>query len=224
MLLCKLIDLKMKRNKSFNRDFHPEREPDEIFLGNSDSDDDSFFLKTSWETKRAGHTSYDIYGKVLGSRWPNSFPVFVKIAEIEKSEHASSILRSLRPKHLIANHRILPKLNKYHQEVVYHASVHGINLTKIRRVCGIGFAVKLFNYLYKQTCKKVKDKNIDKSINLIFPKQYCRHEFDYKKHYTSYLETLKDAGIKLNKWTEDFVDEDTGEVVTLHRANFKLMK
>ncbi|MBP6912527.1 MAG: hypothetical protein KBB86_01185 [Candidatus Pacebacteria bacterium] len=209
----------MKRNKSFNRDHHPERLPDEVYVTNSDR---AGIQGIGWRTKRVGNISYTITGKK--SEQHEWFPIFVKISEIRASKDWYTILRSLLPTELLTSEYTLHKLNAYNQQVVDHATTHGLNLTKIRRACGIGFAVKLFNYLYKQTCKKVKVKKSDKFINLIFPKKYCRHEFNYKKHYDSYIETLEDAGIKFNKWTEDFVDEDTGEVVTLHRANFKLIK
>lgn len=87
--------------KDFNKN-HPERLEDEVFITNAD-DDPGFEQRRSsydavgWQTKRKGIVSYDINGKPLGQRWSGSFPVFAKIAEIEKSENGKEILERLLP-------------------------------------------------------------------------------------------------------------------------------
>lgn len=87
--------------KDFNKN-HPERLDDEVFITNSDDEFDfeenrSSYDAVGWKTKRRGEVAYDIYGKPLGQRWRGSFPVFAKIAEIEKSENGKEILKRLLP-------------------------------------------------------------------------------------------------------------------------------
>ena len=64
----------------FNRR-HPECKDNEVFITNSDKE---MFTTIGWKTKRKGLFSYDDEGKLLGNRWKNSFPVFVKKSEIAK--------------------------------------------------------------------------------------------------------------------------------------------
>ncbi|USN95096.1 MAG: hypothetical protein H6791_01570 [Candidatus Nomurabacteria bacterium] len=87
--------------KNFNKN-HPERLDDEVFITNATDKFDfeehrSSYDAVGWKTKRRGDVSYDIDGKPLGQRWPGSFPVFAKIAEIEKSENGKEILKRLLP-------------------------------------------------------------------------------------------------------------------------------
>ncbi|HTH93324.1 MAG TPA: hypothetical protein VL576_02520 [Candidatus Paceibacterota bacterium] len=89
----------------FNRDNHPEREDDEVFITNTSDEVDYIFSETGrsgydaigWNTKRKGVIAYDIHGVALGGRWPNSFPVFVKQNEIASSEDGKKILERLLP-------------------------------------------------------------------------------------------------------------------------------
>jgi hypothetical protein len=88
--------------KDFNKN-HPERLDDEVFITNADDEFDfseenkSSYDHVGWKTKRRGNIAFDINGKPLGQRWSGSFPVFAKIAEIEKSEHGEEILKRLLP-------------------------------------------------------------------------------------------------------------------------------
>lgn len=93
-----------KQKNDFNRDSHPERMPDEVFITNADfdkmllSDDEdtrSSWEAVGWKTKRRGIVAYDINGIPLGNRWPDSFPVFVKQDEIKKVDE--KILNRLLP-------------------------------------------------------------------------------------------------------------------------------
>lgn len=70
-----------------NQKLHPERLPDEVFVGNSsfspveDSvDDASEYASIIWGTKRRGIIAYDFEGKPM----KGFFPVFVKTEEIQQ--------------------------------------------------------------------------------------------------------------------------------------------
>ena len=92
---------KKKSQTDFNRNQHPERQPDEVFLTNTD-DDSTFsedgrseYEQIDWRTKRRGITSYDPKGKVIPNCHPGVFPVFVKQAEIKSRK--PHILKDLLP-------------------------------------------------------------------------------------------------------------------------------
>jgi hypothetical protein len=83
---------------------HPERKPDEVFLGYfSDNDCHDGTGRTQWEcvgwkTKRRGINVYDTDGKLEEfSELSNYTPVFVKQDEIRKAEDGEKILASLLP-------------------------------------------------------------------------------------------------------------------------------
>ena len=107
------------------------------------------------------------------------------------------------------------KLNNYNQEVFDMALAYGIDLTGLRKKYGIKFALKLFKKVYKDS----KKKNVS-SETLITPKGY-----DYKKDpWDKYLELVESCGFRFNKWVEDFVDQDTGEVVGVDRWDLLPLK
>jgi hypothetical protein len=58
------------------RDDHPERQPDETFLGNVSL---SHFAEVSWTTKRLGSVAYGTNGKQIYERVR---PLFVKTDEL----------------------------------------------------------------------------------------------------------------------------------------------
>lgn len=100
------------------------------------------------------------------------------------------------------------KLNHYNQEMFDSALAHGIDLTGLRKKYGIKFALKLFKKVYKDSKKKNTS-----SVELITPKNW-----DYKKDdWNQYRDLIESCGFKFNKWVEDFVDEDTGEIVPVGR-------
>ncbi len=94
------------KENDFNRDSHPERQEDEVFVTNTD-DEPAFGLplgmngisgwdRIGWKTKRKGSIAYDIHGEPLGGRWPSGYPVFAKKSEIEKVDKES--LKKMLPK------------------------------------------------------------------------------------------------------------------------------
>lgn len=81
-------------------DKHPEQEPGEVYLGNSDesglmrprwhsgeSYDPSGFKASSWKTKRLGRTAYDVDGHVINDSAYH--PWFVQRSEVEQAIAAS---------------------------------------------------------------------------------------------------------------------------------------
>jgi len=68
---------------NFNRNSHPERQPNEVFIANAlDGTGEDGYDLIRWATKRKGKTAYDVHGIPLGERLPQGFPVFVKQSEI----------------------------------------------------------------------------------------------------------------------------------------------
>lgn len=63
---------------------HPELRNGEVFITNASEEDDGWD-SIGWKTKRKGEFSYDIHGKPLGYRWPDSFPVFALRKELEEA-------------------------------------------------------------------------------------------------------------------------------------------
>jgi hypothetical protein len=78
---------------SFN-ETHPELNEGEVFLTNSDERPairiqgrpikSTNYSIIPFSTKRKGKTSYNVHGLPNGKDWPESFPVFVSKAEIDK--------------------------------------------------------------------------------------------------------------------------------------------
>lgn len=79
----------METKLNFQSD-HPERKPDEKFLGNFSTQilrgrSKSGYASIGWKTKRMGVVAYDIYGNVIDSIFP-LWPVFIKIDEMSKDK------------------------------------------------------------------------------------------------------------------------------------------
>lgn len=64
--------------KNFNRDWHPERKPDELFFTNAQIGG-SRYNDLPFTTKRKGKTAYDAAGNLLSTHY---FPIFVKASEL----------------------------------------------------------------------------------------------------------------------------------------------
>jgi hypothetical protein len=82
---------------------HPEREPDEVYLGNfsetdawQDDDGRSSWEIVGWISKRKGNIARNIHG-VAYCDDGEMFPGFVKIDEIRRSKHGEEILALLLP-------------------------------------------------------------------------------------------------------------------------------
>ena len=107
------------------------------------------------------------------------------------------------------------RINVYHEQIIGQAMGYGLNLDNLRKKYGLVFVIKLFRYLQKET------KENNKNIGLIFPSY---KKFDYKVHFSDYIQELEYAGFELKRRREDFIDEDNGEVVSILIYEFKPLK
>ncbi len=82
----------------------------------------------------------------------------------------------------------------------------GITPYSLINVYGIMFVLKLINSLIK-----TDKKNKMKTIPMLYPKRMKEGEIE------SYLEKLKEAGFRIAGWYEDFIDEDTSDIVEVQR-------
>lgn len=86
---------------------------------------------------------------------------------------------------------------------------------------GFGFNHLIKKYGARFTLKLIRSLTSPKKIHsettsLISPK-FKVSEKNQSAAWTEYVEMLKDAGFKFHEWMEDFVDEDTGETVSIER-------
>lgn len=78
-----------KQTTDFNRDSHPERESDELFITNATIDE---YNEIGWQTKRFGQIAYNPKGIPTGGLCRShveellteSRPVFIKRSEVEE--------------------------------------------------------------------------------------------------------------------------------------------
>jgi hypothetical protein len=113
----------------------------------------------------------------------------------------------------------MKKINSSNQQMLDSALAFGINLNGVRKRCTLKFAVNLFRYVLKETQKASKEKprkGRSASIDMIFPVKRFENIQDY-------FDLLEESGFRLKKYYEDFVDEDTGKVVSIKRHKFKLL-
>ena len=108
--------------------------------------------------------------------------------------------------------RNMHKVNARNQEILDQAKAHGLDLTELRKKYGLPFVIYLFKYT-----KEKSDKKEDFEIRL---PPYKKTKKDINFSTDTYAEILENAGFKLRPWVQDFVDEDTGEVVGIQRYNF----
>jgi len=74
---------------------HPEKLKGEVFFSNVDS---AHFDSIEYGTKRAGVVAYDCNGKMFG-KYPETFPVFVKISELKSSSKGRILLEKMENKY-----------------------------------------------------------------------------------------------------------------------------
>jgi len=106
------------------------------------------------------------------------------------------------------------KVNYYHSELLNQAKAHGLDLERLRKRYGLPFVIKLFKYIKKESLLK-KPK-----IDPIFPERFLAD----KILISDYIVELEDSGFPMKTWVEDFIDEDTGEIVGIQRFVFKPLK
>lgn len=115
----------------------------------------------------------------------------------------------------------MKKISYSNQTVMDHALAYSINLEHLRKKYTLKFAIKVFRHVLRETKRKMKDKDFKKNkkfnfIDMIFPR---KKDYDLDE----YFNLLEDAGFRLEKFFEDFINEDSGEIVTIVRRKFKLL-
>lgn len=93
----------------------------------------------------------------------------------------------------------------------------GINPDELVRKYGIRFVGKLINYLTKE--KGVKSL----TRPAIYP-QIKKFRWDNEQQIEQYFDDLEEAGFKIKNKPEDFIDEDTGQIVTISRKFLYYLK
>lgn len=97
------------------------------------------------------------------------------------------------------------------QAVLDYAKANNIDLGPLVSYYGLRFVLKLVRSL-----KKPPKSRGATTTQLIYPKWIVldKNRINLMNHY---LIQVEEAGFKFRTWHEDFVDEDTGEIVFLER-------
>lgn len=103
------------------------------------------------------------------------------------------------------------KINQKNQELLESGSLYGLNLLMLRQWYPLQYILNLFRYIKKE---KTED-----SVPVIYPRK-GRKRIDPE----ILVEHLVDAGFVILFTSEDFIDEDTGEIITIPRYNISLKK
>lgn len=103
------------------------------------------------------------------------------------------------------------KLSKENQELIDNAIKAKIKLENLIEKYGIRFVLDL-----------LKDTQKDElSVYLSYPRTKNKNK---QKFQETYEQELLAAGFKFHEFPEDFVDEDTGQVVSIDRKNIYCIK
>ena len=101
------------------------------------------------------------------------------------------------------------KINLKNQATLAWAAKKGIILDGLITHYGMGFTLKLI----KSITRKAKG---PRTTGLLYPKTKTLGE-KKNRYYDSYIDVLENSGFKLKRYKEDFIDEDSGEVVVIER-------
>jgi hypothetical protein len=109
------------------------------------------------------------------------------------------------------------KVSHRSQLKIRFAAHRGINYDRLIEKYGIRFFCQLVNYLTKGKNVRIQTRPA------IYP---SIKKFDWRnsEQIEQYFEDLEEAGFKIKTKPEDFVDEDTGQVVTLQRRYLVYLK
>jgi hypothetical protein len=102
------------------------------------------------------------------------------------------------------------KMSAKSQQKIDWALQQGIIANELIKVYGLAFVLKLIKELTKGK------KTSSNTTNLIYPKLTPGQKYS-EVFCQQYYKHLKNAGFKLKEWKEDFIDEDTGEIVAIER-------
>ena len=103
------------------------------------------------------------------------------------------------------------KLSKENQELIDNAIKAKIKLENLIEKYGIRFVLDL-----------LKDTQKDElSVYLSYPRTKNKNK---EKFQEKYEKELLDAGFTFHEFPEDFIDEDTGEIISIERKNIYCIK
>lgn len=102
------------------------------------------------------------------------------------------------------------RLSAKNQQTINRAMKKGILVEEFINDYGIRFTLKLLKHLIKP------EKKGPQTTYLICPKEQMFSELGSEKQ-SEYLEDLKNAGFRTKAGYKEFVDEETGEVVSAPR-------
>lgn len=103
------------------------------------------------------------------------------------------------------------KVNLKNQATLAWAAKKGIILDSLITRYGMGFTLRLI----KSLIRKAKG---PRTTGLLYPKTKALGE-KKDRYYENYIEVLENSGFKLKRYNEDFIDEDSGEVVIIERIS-----
>lgn len=107
----------------------------------------------------------------------------------------------------------MKKISEKTKQRFEFAKSKGLNIFLIADLYGVRFANKLLKVLLRNS------KNQAKTTYPLFPKFKVLKE-NQGKAIEQYIELLENCGVKIESWYEDFVDEDTGKIVSIPRIKF----
>jgi len=103
------------------------------------------------------------------------------------------------------------KLSKEEQKIFNKAVKAGIKPEPLIEKYGVEFILTLLEDTQENRL----------SVYLSYPRNITRHDDNLQQQYEQDLLT---AGFKFHEFPEDFVDEDTGDVVSINRKNIYCIK
>ena len=104
----------------------------------------------------------------------------------------------------------MKKISKKNKEKIDWAKSFGVNPEKIIQLYGLRFTLKLLKHLTKS------GKEYSDTTSPALPEFKVLKENEGKS-FEQYYELLKECGFRLKEWSQDFVDEDTAEIVAVPR-------
>lgn len=103
------------------------------------------------------------------------------------------------------------KLSKRNQELINNAIQAKIKLENLIKKYGIRFVLNLLEDTQKNQL----------SVYLSYPRTRNKNKEKFREKYQ---QELLDAGFTFHDFEEDFVDEDTGQVISIERRNIYCIK
>lgn len=109
------------------------------------------------------------------------------------------------------------KISYKSQQKLEWAKQRGIDPDPLVKKYGIRFVMELLNHLTKT------EKNGPRTREIIYPSIKKFDCFD-TRHREEYFEELEEVGLRIKYKHEDFIDEDTGGIITIERPYLYYLK